>query len=114
MATLPDWAQVEPVRRAHIERVAALIASWGDSMNIDPAERERWLRAAYLHDALRDAPREVLRELAPDRWHSPSLLHGPAAAEFAARHGERDNGVLDAVRYHSVGYAGWDAAGRML
>ena len=41
-------------------------------------------------------------------------MHGPAAAELAARHGERDAGILDAVRYHSVGYAGWDPAGRML
>jgi HD superfamily phosphohydrolase YqeK len=29
-------------------------------------------------------------------------------------HGVTDCGVLDAIRYHSVGYAGWDDAGRVL
>jgi HD superfamily phosphohydrolase YqeK len=33
---------------------------------------------------------------------------------MAERDGERDRGVLDAVRYHSLGYAGWDDVGRML
>ncbi len=42
------------------------------------------------------------------------MWHGPAAAEAAARHGERDRGVLDAVRYHSLGYAGWDDVGKAL
>src|SRR5439155_1193460 len=32
----------------------------------------------------------------------------------AARDGAHDQGVLDAVRYHSIGYAGWDEVGRML
>ncbi len=54
------------------------------------------------------------RELAPDAWGEDALRHGPAAAHLAARHGETDRGVLDAVRYHSVGYVGWDRAGRML
>jgi HD superfamily phosphohydrolase YqeK len=83
-------------------------------MRVSQSERERWLRAGYLHDALRDAPQSFLTGLAPDKWHSPSLLHGPAAAEYAHRQGETDQGVLDAVRFHSVGYAGWDAVGRML
>jgi HD superfamily phosphohydrolase YqeK len=83
-------------------------------MKTPPEERERWLRAVYLHDSLRDAPQDLLDSLADHRWQSASLLHGPAAAECAARHGERDRGILDAVRYHSVGYAGWDQVGRML
>ena len=36
------------------------------------------------------------------------------AAERAARDGESDRGVLDAVRYHSLGYAAWDDVGKML
>jgi HD superfamily phosphohydrolase YqeK len=32
----------------------------------------------------------------------------------AQEHGETDEGVLHAVRYHSIGYAGWDDVGRML
>src|SRR5438128_5203284 len=71
-------------------------------MQVPPDEGARWLRAGWLHDALRDAPA------------ASELDHGPLAAERAARDGERDQGVLDAVRYHSVGYAGWDEVGRML
>ena len=100
--TLPAWAQVTPARRGHIERVAGLLGEWAGAMRVAPPERDRWLRAAWLHDALRDAP---LGDL---------MAHGPAAAERAARDGERDRGVLDAVRYHTIGYAGWDDVGRML
>lgn len=111
---LPAWARVSGTRRAHIRRVAALLDTWADRVEAGAEERARWLRAAALHDALKDAPAEELRDLVPD-FHGPDALrHGPAAAERAARDGERDRGVLDAVRYHSVGYAHWDQAGRML
>jgi HD superfamily phosphohydrolase YqeK len=100
--TLPIWAQVTPGRRGHVERVARLLGDWADAMRVAPVERDRWLRAAWLHDALRDAP---LKDL---------MAHGPAAADRAAQDGERDRGVLDAVRYHTIGYAGWDDVGRML
>jgi HD superfamily phosphohydrolase YqeK len=100
--SLPAWAQVTPARRAHVERVVALLDSWAGAMRVLPAERARWLRAGWLHDALRDAP---LGDL---------MAHGPAAAERAAKDGEQDRGVLDAVRYHTIGYAGWDDVGRML
>jgi HD superfamily phosphohydrolase YqeK len=100
--SLPAWAQVTPARRSHVERVAALLGEWAGAMRVAQAERDRWLRAAWLHDALRDAP---LKDL---------MAHGPAAAERAAQDGERDRGVLDAVRYHTIGYAGWDDVGRML
>jgi len=100
--TLPAWAVVTPARRAHIERVAALLSQWADALHVPQAERDRWLKAAWLHDALRDAP-------LPDE-----LAHGPVAAERALHEGEADRGVLDAVRYHTIGYAGWDDVGRML
>jgi len=100
--SLPAWAQVTPARRGHIERVATLLDEWASALRVGEPERDRWLRAAWLHDALRDAP---LGDL---------MAHGPAAAERAANDGERDPGVLDAVRYHTVGYAGWDDVGRML
>ena len=100
--SLPDWAQVTPARRGHVERVVSLLGEWAGAMRVSSAERDRWLRAAWLHDALRDAP---LGDL---------MAHGPAAADRAAQNGERDRGVLDAVRYHTVGYAGWDDVGRML
>jgi len=99
---LPSWAQVSPKRREHIERVAGLLGAWADAMRIGGIERTRWLKAAYLHDALRDAPL------------TDQLAHGPAAADRAVLDGETDQGVLDAVRYHTVGHAGWDDVGRML
>ena len=100
--SLPPWAQVSPERRAHIERVVALLESWADAMHVPAQERARWVRAGWLHDALRDAPL------------GDATAHGPAAADRAAADGERDRGVLDAVRYHTVGYLHWDDVGRML
>src|SRR5690349_1248403 len=72
------------------------------ALHTPDGERARWLKAAWLHDALRDAPA------------ANELAHGPMAAERAAHDGETDQGVLSAVRYHSLGYAGWDDVGRML
>src|SRR5690349_24868704 len=72
------------------------------ALHTPDGERARWLKAAWLHDALRDAPA------------ADELAHGPMAAERAARDGETDRGVLDAVRFHSLGFAGWDDVGRML
>jgi 2-amino-4-hydroxy-6-hydroxymethyldihydropteridine diphosphokinase len=82
--------------------VAALLATWAAAMHVAEDERARWLKAAWLHDALRDAPA------------ANELAHGPRAAERAAQDGETDQGVLDAVRYHSVGSAQWDDVGKML
>ena len=100
--SLPAWAQASPERRAHIERVVGLLQTWAEAMGVDAKERDRWLRAGWLHDALRDAA------LADPR------AHGPAAADRAAASGERDRGVLEAVRFHTVGSADWDDVGRML
>ena len=99
---LPFWAVTGPERRAHIERVVRLLGDWAAAMRVAAPERERWMRAGWLHDALRDAPA------------ADEMAHGPLAAARARADGERDAGVLDAVRFHSVGYAGWDDVGRML
>jgi HD superfamily phosphohydrolase YqeK len=100
--SLPGWAQVTPARRTHVERVVGLLTEWAGAMGVAAQEQARWVRAGWLHDALRDAP---LGDL---------MAHGPAAADRAAQEGERDRGVLDAVRFHTIGYAGWDQVGRML
>jgi HD superfamily phosphohydrolase YqeK len=113
-ARLPPWAEASPDRLAHVERVAALAEDWADRMRVPDAERKRWLRAVWLHDALRDARPQTLARWAPEAWGPPELHHGPASAARAEAEGERDQGVLDAVRYHSLGYAGWDMAGRVL
>jgi 2-amino-4-hydroxy-6-hydroxymethyldihydropteridine diphosphokinase len=100
--SLPYWAQATPRRRAHIERVVGLLTVWAEQMKVSAAEKDRWTRAAWLHDALRDAPL------------GDPVAHGPAAADRAAADGERDQGVLDAIRYHTIGSAQWDDVGRML
>ena len=100
--SLPEWAQVTKDRRAHIERVVQLLSDWAEAMRVAPVERDRWLRAGWLHDALRDAPL------------GDPKAHGPAAADKAAAMGEDDHGVLDAVRYHTIGSSDWDEVGRML
>jgi HD superfamily phosphohydrolase YqeK len=100
--SLPAWAQATPDRCAHIQRVVDLLQTWAVAMGVDAKERDRWLRAGWLHDALRDAA------LGDPR------AHGPAAADCAAAAGERDSGVLDAVRFHTIGSANWDDVGRML
>jgi HD superfamily phosphohydrolase YqeK len=112
--TLPEWAIVSPERLEHIQRVARLTASWAEEMGIPDSERHRWLRAVWLHDALRDAPAEELEQLAADTPGPPELRHGPASAARARALGEDDRGVLDAVRYHSIGLAEWDMVGRIL
>ena len=111
---LPSWAAASPKRVAHIERVAALAGTWAERMRVSDTERARWLRAVWLHDAFRDADEAALAHWAPDAPGPPSLRHGPASAARAEAEGETDRGVLDAVRYHSVGYAGWDMVGRVL
>ena len=112
--TLPDWAVVSPPRLQHIERVAELTARWALELGVPESERNRWLRAVWLHDALRDAPVEELVRWAPSTPGPPELLHGPAGAARAKSEGETDRGVLDAVRYHSIGLAEWDMVGRTL
>jgi HD superfamily phosphohydrolase YqeK len=112
--TLPAWAVVSPERVAHIERVAGLVSEWAEAMGIPDNERNRWLRAVWLHDAVRDATEEELRRWAPSADGPASLRHGPASAALAKAGGETDRGVLDAVRYHSLGLAEWDMVGRVL
>ena len=111
---LPTWAKVTPKRRAHIERVTTLLSSWADALRISSAEREEWLRAGALHDALRDAPDAELRRLTGDETRDAEVLHGPAAAALLESLGESNRSVLLAIRYHTVGSAEWDRVGRAL
>ncbi len=105
---------ISPKRLEHVEQVAELLVTWAHELGVPDSERNRWLRAAWLHDALRDAPLEELEHWAPSATSPVQLRHGPAAAGRAKAEGETDRGVLDAVRYHSLGLAEWDMVGRML
>ncbi len=111
---LPPWAVLGDGRIAHTARVMTLLQGWAAARGVPAPEAERWQRAALLHDALREADEAVLRRYPPLPPWPAKTWHGPAAATAAAADGERDQGVLDAVRYHSFGYAQWDDAGRML
>lgn len=111
---MPPWAEISPERVAHVTRVAQLAAEWAEAMSVPDSERNRWLRAVWLHDALRDAAPETLTQWAASITGPVELRHGPASAARAKAEGETDRGVLDAVRYHSVGLPEWDMVGRVL
>jgi HD superfamily phosphohydrolase YqeK len=111
---LPSWAEASERRRAHIARVAALMETWADACGLPPSEKARWTAAAWLHDALRDTPAEVLRAEVPEAFRGlpDDLLHGPAVAERLD--GAADPELLDAVRYHTLGSPRFGRLGRAL
>jgi len=112
---LPRWAVVSDKRRAHIARVTALLGDWSEAMSLTSAEREEWHDAGRYHDALRDAPEAVLRELAIGfPVADANVLHGPAAEGRLRQEGEHRTGVLDAVRWHTIGHKGWTRTGKAL
>jgi HD superfamily phosphohydrolase YqeK len=111
---LPPWAKVGEKRRAHIGRVTALLAEWAASMRIGGDEARTWRDAGLLHDALRDAPEAELRTLADLPRLPTEMLHGPAAAARLEAEGERRTDLLEAIRWHTVGHAGWGRVGRAL
>jgi 2-amino-4-hydroxy-6-hydroxymethyldihydropteridine diphosphokinase len=114
---LPDWAQVSKGRRKHIVRVTTLLATWAEAMRLPEDERATWIDAGRLHDALRDAPAAELCALAGTSLaevDEVELLHGPATAAKLERDGETRRNLLDAIRYHSIGWTGWDRVGRAL
>ncbi|CAN5713268.1 hypothetical protein BH23GEM11_BH23GEM11_21070 [soil metagenome] len=113
---LPSWAQAGPSRREHIERVRALLEEWAVALDLPAGERARWCAAGVLHDALRDASPEELRPQVPPKLRGlpASILHGPAVAVRLHREGIRDQGLLRAVGFHTLGHPELDAAGRAL
>lgn len=111
---LPPWAQISTGRRKHIIRVTTLLAEWADAMGVSAVERQTWIDAGRFHDALRDAPVGELRELAGSTMAEVELLHGPATATKLERDGESRRNLLDAIRYHSIGWKAWDRVGRAL
>jgi len=108
---LPDWARVGSRRSRHIEGVAALMDRWSRELALEAEQRKRWRAAAFLHDALRDADPESLTEVVD---LPPKLRHGPAVAARLEQAGVDDAELLAAIRYHTVGWAGWRELGRFL
>lgn len=111
---LPIWAQAGEKRIAHIARVSSLLRAWGAAMRLPAEDANAWIDVGMWHDALRDAPESELRAITSDHTSPPGLLHGPAVAIRLEKDGERRQNVLDAIRYHTVGWAHWDDTGRAL
>jgi HD superfamily phosphohydrolase YqeK len=112
---MPSWALVSDKRLAHIQRVTAMLDEWAVKLRLPVEEAQAWHDAGRYHDALRDAPEEMLRELAGDPPnYALEMLHGPAAAERLRRDGERRAELLDAIRFHTIGSAEWGRVGRAL
>ena len=111
---LPPWSRVSDKRKAHIERVTALLDHWAGQLKLRPDEARAWHDVGAWHDALRDADEAELRAWAGDAPWPLSVLHGPAVANRLAREGERRVEVLEAIRWHTLGNPAWGRAGRAL
>jgi HD superfamily phosphohydrolase YqeK len=112
---LPAWACVTERRLAHIARVTGLLDGWAAALGLPDDEARAWHDAGRFHDALRDAPDDELRRLAGDLpEYTVDMLHGPAAANRLRADGESRLELIDAIRYHTVGWAKWGRLGRAL
>ncbi len=114
MIDLPTWAQVSAKRAEHIVRVTMLLGAWAAAMRLSAEQSVLFTEAGRLHDALRDAPEAQLREITNDYTSPEGLLHGPAAAIVLEREGETRRELLEAIRYHTVGFDGWGMVGKAL
>ena len=110
----PVWGVATEKRRAHVGRVVALLNDWAGAMHVGADEAADWQDAGWWHDALRDADERTLRAMTGELHAPAGLLHGPAAALRLEAYGEQRLDVLEAVRWHTVGNAGWNRTGRAL
>lgn len=110
---LPEWAVCSERRRDHVGRVRDLIGEWAAELDVAETERVRWKAAAVLHDALRDAPPETLRDEVEGDWPDP-VLHAPACAERLRGKGVEDEELLHAITYHPLGHPAFGDLGGYL
>jgi 2-amino-4-hydroxy-6-hydroxymethyldihydropteridine diphosphokinase len=89
------------------------MSSWAASLGLSGDEIVRWIAAAHLHDALKDAPVEILESLAGSGWPEP-LLHAPACATRLRSDGVTDEELLVAITYHSTGHPEFGLLGEYL
>jgi HD superfamily phosphohydrolase YqeK len=111
---LPAWSRVSERRLEHIGRVVTLLDEWAAAMSLSSDEAAEWRDAGAWHDALRDADEHTLRQITGDDERPAGMLHGFAAAKLLVADGESRASMLDAVRWHTVGYPQWSRVGRAL
>ena len=111
--SLPSWARASESRRLHMTRVSNLMREWAVVRAECNEQLVRWAALGHLHDVLRDGDPGELRAMLDGEFAGlpGKLLHGPAAARRLAREGVRDDGLLLAVAYHTLGHPDLDAAG---
>lgn len=83
------------------------------ALRLNDRDLERWRAAGILHDALKDASRGELRDLAGSEWPD-AVAHAPACATRLERDGVRDRSLLAAIAYHPVGHPDLDDLGEFL
>lgn len=110
---LPSWVHVDSRRRGHLERVADLMGKWAEERSSSPEVTLRWKAAGLLHDGLKGLDPDELRIWAKRNWPEP-LLHGPAIAARLRGEGVRDDELLQALTYHSVGHPSFGYLGKFL
>ena len=102
---------------AHCVSVARTMLGMADRAGIRP---EQAVTAGLLHDLCKAMKPEELAAAAmeygiTEDLDSPNLLHGPVAAEECRRSlGIEDEDVLDAIRRHTTGRAGWSRVGQAI
>ena len=101
------WAHLPAGLREHLERVSHGAHRLAQRWDVDP---ETAALAGFLHDVARAQSPELLLEQAkelgiainPMEEAMPLLLHGPVAAALLQLEQE-DEGVVNAVRWHTTG-----------
>ncbi len=101
-------------RLSHTLGTAKMARRLAGKFDINP---EKSYRAGLLHDICKGLSQEEMLEILqdsswkPDCWEKtiPALLHAPASAARAEREfGINDVEVLEAIRFHTTGFAGME------
>ncbi len=113
---LPKWTVAGAKRREHMVRVAKLLNKWSRARGESKRDVQRWTALGYLHDMMRDAKAKTLRRVVSGSLAdlNGSVLHGPAAAVRLHEAGVKDQPLLTAVAYHTLGSPEFDDMGKAL
>lgn len=90
--------------------------TWAQRAGLSDDDRARWRATGLLHDVLRDADFDDLRQMvAPDLRDKPGkMLHGPGAAARLREEGVDDEPLLLAIAWHTLGHPDFDMLGKAL